>query len=60
MVKHGTTEHFGIETFSDGSAISRARTWCGHCQKWITTDGVLAALQFMGQHRDGDCQKTKP
>lgn len=41
-----------------GTDQTIAETYCGHCQKWIQTNGVMGPLKFMATHEDGDCQKS--
>jgi hypothetical protein len=69
MNKHGDIRHHGYRTTRDepqqfGSAMlsnsyteSIVETYCGHCRKWIETNGVLGPLRFMATHRDGECAK---
>lgn len=63
MATHGETRHLGFRTH-DGKISSVAtigvmesvgETYCGHCGKWVETNGVLGPLTFMAKHRDGDC-----
>ena len=61
-MKHEEVVHEGIRTtFSDNGmsamSVSVTKTWCAHCLTWVETDGVIGALKFMANHRDGDCAK---